>query len=207
MFQCLLFPHLSDGLSASERLLKSLFGSHQPHSRKQISFSRSLAICYWCFLSYISGDRSSLIVHNVSKHKREIWTQEVLLKVVVETVSSGKHNCFSFHLKCQDLKAFLLAEIGGWAVVSFNCTQMQLNTPRWNLKYSIAASWAASALTATGEGCKGSHLVIHQHFYTLSSAACLEGRCATFLKIQLDESSQFSFILSVAEPSKAFFLD
>lgn len=82
---------------------------------------------------------------------------------------------------------------------------MQLNSPRWNLKYSIAASWAVSALTATGEGYKGSHLVIHQHFYTLSSAACLEGRCATFLKIQLDDSSQFSFILSVAEPSKAFF--
>lgn len=131
--------------------------------------------------------------------------QETPLKVVVETASSGKQSCFSFPLKCKDLKAFLLTEIGGWAVVSLQRTQMQLNNPRWNLKYSIAASWAASALTATGEGCKGSHLVIHQHFYTLSSAACLEGRCATFLKIQLDDSSQFSFILSVAEPSKAFF--
>lgn len=159
----------------------------------------------WCFCWYIPRDGSSLVVHNVSNHKREIWTQKVLLKVVVETASSGKENCFSSPLKCKDLKAFLLAEIGGWAVVSLQHTQMQLNSPRWNLKYSIAASWAASALTATGEGCKGSHLVIHQHFYTLSSAACLEGRCATFLKIQLDDSSQFSFILSVAEPSKAFF--
>ncbi|KAI6077295.1 3-oxoacyl-[acyl-carrier-protein] reductase [Aix galericulata] len=39
-------------------------------------------------------DRSSLIVHNVSKHKREIWTQEVLLKVVVETALHAEDEHF-----------------------------------------------------------------------------------------------------------------